>query len=256
MRAIFISDLHLHERDAATQARFDAFMRTDALTADVLYVLGDLLHVWLGDAMLAGDAYACRIAAQFHALSERGVKIFIARGNRDFMIGKAFTAACGATLLNEQTVIELGSRRTLLMHGDELCTDDVRYQRARRILRTDIFRVIGNALPRRWRLAIAAHIRKESSAHKAATAMSIMDANAQAITTAMRTQHVEILIHGHTHRPARHALAEGRDRWVLSDWQQDFGYLIWDGDHFGIEPWPVSENSPCTSGYNPKILGG
>ncbi len=243
MRAIFISDLHLNERDTATQARFDAFMRVDAPTADVLYVLGDLLHVWLGDAMLPGDAYACRIAEQFKALSERGVKTFIARGNRDFMIGTAFAAACGATLLNEQTVIELGGKRTLLMHGDELCTDDVRYQRARRILRTDTLRIVGNALPRRWRYAIAAKLRKESNAHKAATAMAIMDANADAIADAMQTQQVETLIHGHTHRPAHHALAGGQDRWVLSDWQQEFGYLIWDGDRFRIEPWSRSEST-------------
>lgn len=256
MRAIFISDLHLNERDASTQARFDAFMHTDAPTANVIYVLGDLLHVWLGDAMLAGDAYGSRITAQFKALSERGVKIFIARGNRDFMIGDAFADACGATLLDEQTLIDLGGQRTLLMHGDELCTDDVRYQRARRILRKDFFRWIGNALPRAWRHSIAARIRKESRAHKAATAMSIMDANADAIDAAMRAQNANRLIHGHTHRPGHDLRADGNERWVLSDWQQDFGYLVWDGDRFAVQPWPCSENNRSVSGYNPKTLGG
>ena len=137
MRAIFISDLHLNESDTVTQARFDAFMKLDVPGANALYVLGDLLHVWLGDAMLPGNAYAQRIAAQFAAASTAGTKIFIARGNRDFMIGREFAAACGATLLDEQTVIDLGGKRVLLMHGDELCIEDVRYQRARRMLRTN-----------------------------------------------------------------------------------------------------------------------
>ena len=243
MRAIFISDLHLREGDTATQAQFDAFMQQATGGADRLYVLGDLLHVWLGDAMLAGDAYALKIVAQFKALSDTGTKIFIARGNRDFMIGREFARAAGATLLGEQTVIELDGRTTLLLHGDELCTDDIRYQRARRVLRTDLFRIIGNALPRRARLAIARKLRRESDQHKAQTSMAIMDVNADAVTRAMARHDASLLIHGHTHRPARHALPDGRERWVMSDWQQDYGYLEYQSGRFTVKPWPTALKS-------------
>lgn len=237
MRAIFISDLHLNESDAATQARFDLFMKTAVPGADALYVLGDLLHVWLGDAMLATNAYAQRIAAQFAAASATGTKIFIARGNRDFMIGREFAEACGATLLDEQTVIELDGKRVLLMHGDELCIEDVRYQRARRILRTNAFRIIGNSLPTTMRNFIARTLRGKSEAHKATTAMNIMDANADAALAAMDAHQATTLIHGHTHRPAHHALPNGRERWVMTDWQQDYGYLEWQDGEFTVKPW-------------------
>ena len=236
MRAIFISDLHLNEPDAATQARFDAFMKLDVPGTDALYVLGDLLHVWLGDAMLPGNAYAQRIAAQFAAASTAGTKIFIARGNRDFMIGREFTTACGATLLDEQTVIELGGKRVLLMHGDELCIEDVRYQRVRRILRTHAFRVIANTLPTTMRNFIARTLRGKSETHKATTAMNIMDANPEAAITAMDAHQATTLIHGHTHRPAHHVLPNGRERWVMTDWQQDYGYLEWQSGKFAVKP--------------------
>jgi len=239
MRAIFISDLHLSERDPVTHARFDAFMQSAAPGADALYVIGDLLHVWLGDAMLAGDAYALAVTRQFKALSQTGTRIFIARGNRDFMIGREFTDAAGATLLAAETVIDLGGQRALLLHGDELCTDDVRYQRARRILRMDVFRNIGNALPRFMRHAIARKLRRESDSHKARTSMVIMDANPDAATEALQRHNARTLIHGHTHRPAHHVLPDGRDRWVLSDWQQDFGYLEWQNGVFSVRPWPT-----------------
>ena len=214
MRAIFISDLHLNEPDTVTQTRFDTFMKTAVPDADALYVLGDLLHVWLGDAMLPINPYAQRIAAQFAAASAAGTKIFIARGNRDFMIGREFAAGCGATLLDEQTVIGLGGKRVLLMHGDELCIEDVRYQRARRILRTNAFRIIGNSLPTAMRNFIARTLRDKSEAHKAVTTMNIMDANPEAALAAMNTHRVTALIHGHTHRPALHVLSDGRERWV------------------------------------------
>jgi UDP-2,3-diacylglucosamine hydrolase len=240
MRAIFISDLHLSENDPVTQARFDAFMQTAAQGADALYVIGDLLHVWLGDAMLSSDPHALKIAQQFKALSSAGTQVFIARGNRDFMIGRDLTDAAGATLLASETVIDLGGQRVLLMHGDELCVDDVRYQRARRVLRTDAFRIIGNALPRFMRHAIARTLRRESDSHKARTAMVIMDANPDAAAQALRRHNTQILIHGHTHRPAHHVLPDGRDRWVLSDWQQDFGYLEWQDGVFSVHTWPVA----------------
>lgn len=243
MRAIFISDLHLNEADVATQALFDAFMQTAVPGADALYVLGDLLHVWLGDAMLPADAYAQRVAAQFAAAATAGTKVFIARGNRDFMIGREFAAACGATLLDEQTVIDLGGERVLMMHGDELCIDDVRYQRARRILRTNTLRIIGNSLPHGMRNFIARTLRGKSEAHKATTAMNIMDANPEAALAAMNAHRAATLIHGHTHRPGHHVLPDGRERWVMTDWQQDYGYLEWRDNKFTVMPWHNKKSS-------------
>jgi UDP-2,3-diacylglucosamine hydrolase len=244
MRAIFISDLHLSPNDQATHARFDAFLKVAAPGADQLFVLGDLLHVWLGDAMLPQDPHALAVTAQLKALSRTGTQVFLARGNRDFMIGREFAQACGATLLDAQTVIMLANRRTLLLHGDELCTDDIRYQRARRVLRTNLFRIVGNTLPTSARLAIARTLRRESDQHKSHTAMSIMDVNSDAVAAAMNRSKADVLIHGHTHRPAHHALAHGRERWVLSDWQQDFGYLELTDGQFAVKPWPTLPASP------------
>lgn len=244
MRAIFISDLHLDERDAVTNVRFDAFMRDVAPRVERLYVLGDLLHVWLGDAVLTRDAYAQSVCARFAKLTARGTKVFIARGNRDFMIGAAFAGACGAELLAAETIITLGRHRVLLLHGDELCTDDVSYQRVRRVLRSAAFRAFGNSLPVPVRTSIARRLRRASEVHKANTAMSIMDANVDAVEHAMARHGVDCLIHGHTHRPAHHAHAGNRERWVLSDWQQDYGYLAWEDGHFTVRQWPAGTAQP------------
>lgn len=246
MRAIFISDLHLGEQDEATEARFEAFMRDVAPQADRLYVLGDLLHVWLGDALLARDGYARSVCARFAELAARGTKVFIARGNRDFMIGAVFAKACGAQLLPAETIVTLGRHRALLLHGDELCTDDVAYQRARCVLRSAAFRVFGNSLPVFVRTAIARRLRRASEAHKASTAMSIMDANVDAVGKIMARHGVDCLIHGHTHRPGHHAHAGACERWVLSDWQQDYGYLVWEGGRFAVHPWPASTAQPAS----------
>jgi len=57
---------------------------------------------------------------------------------------------------------------------------------------------------------------------------SIMDVNPGAVADALHAQGVSRLIHGHTHRPARHQLTvDGRacERYVLADWYTTASYL-------------------------------
>jgi UDP-2,3-diacylglucosamine hydrolase len=239
MRILFISDLHLKESDATTTARFHAFMREVAPGADALYVMGDLFHVWLGDALITHDRYAQSVIALFARLNRANTKIYYIHGNRDFMLSTQFFRASGMELLPEQSTIRLGEQAALLMHGDELCTDDVRYQRIRKILRSRAFRAFGNRLPFWLRNQIATRLRRASKAHKAGSSMQILDANRDAIDAAFARHNVNLMIHGHTHRPTDETI-DGKRRIVLSDWQQEYGYLEWIDGTFHVRPWPAS----------------
>jgi UDP-2,3-diacylglucosamine hydrolase len=238
MRILFISDLHLNESDPTTTDRFFSFMENVAPGANALYVMGDLFHVWLGDALIKVDVFAQQAISVFARLNRAGTKIYFILGNRDFMLGAHFAQACGGELLNEQSVISLGSERAVLLHGDELCTDDKRYQRARKILRSRAFKAFGNSLPFWLRRRIAARIRAASKSHKAGSAMTILDANRVAIDAMFEKHHVRLMIHGHTHRPTDETI-DSKRRIVLSDWQQDYGYLEWIDGEFFVRPWPA-----------------
>jgi UDP-2,3-diacylglucosamine hydrolase len=248
MRVLFISDLHLNESDAVTTARFRAFMRNVAPGADALYVLGDLFHVWLGDAYIEHDEFARTIMAEFALLNRSKTQIFFIHGNRDFMLASQFASGSGGEMLPEQKVISLTGQRALILHGDELCTDDRRYQRARKILRSRAFKAVGNSLPHWIRRQIAARLRRASRAHKANAPMQILDANREAINATFAKHNVDLMIHGHTHRPTDETV-NGKRRIVLSDWQQDYGYLEWIDGEFHVRPWPETAHAepgdPC-----------
>ncbi len=251
MRALFISDLHLKESDAVTTARFFAFMREVAPGADALYVMGDLFHAWLGDALIPHDPFARSAIDAFAQLNKAKTNIFFIHGNRDFMLGKQFAEACSGKLLPETDLISLGGETALLLHGDELCTDDARYQRTRKILRSRAFKAFGNALPHWVRRQIAKRLRSASKAHKANAPMQILDANFDAVSAMFAKHNVQLMIHGHTHRPTDETIE--RDgvrtrRIVLSDWQQDYGYLEWIDGKFFVRPWPPS--APQSAGEN------
>ncbi len=226
MTTRFISDLHLSDQRPAITEAFIAFLDGPARDSEALYILGDLFEVWLGDDMVL-PAYARAIEAM-HRLADAGVPLHVMHGNRDFLLGEAFAAMSGATLLPETQVIDLHGTPTLLLHGDTLCTDDTAYQQFRAMVRDPAWQAGVLAKSPEERLALARQFREMSMTEMAGKSAEIMDVNPDAVRTAFREAGVRQMIHGHTHRPAIHDLdLDGRParRIVLGDWYEQGSVL-------------------------------
>ncbi len=225
-RTLFISDLHLDPSRPAIVAQFERFLAEVTPGADALYILGDLFEYWVGDDGLALP-FPRRMAERLHAASER-MPIHFMHGNRDFLAAARFARETGARLIPDPTIVVLYGTRTLLMHGDTLCTDDTRYQAFRAQVRDPAWQQATLARPIEERLVLANRMRMESEGTKQATAMDIMDVAPAAVERAFADSGCDVMIHGHTHRPARHVhRVAGRERvrWVLPDWYERGGYL-------------------------------
>jgi UDP-2,3-diacylglucosamine hydrolase len=232
LKALFISDLHLGEDTAGTLSAFDALIGGPARSVDQLYVLGDLFEHWIGDD--DRNALARHVADAFSALADDGIGVWFLAGNRDFLIGEAYARQAGFRLLAEPSEIELDSHRVLLSHGDTLCTDDHAYQQYRAMVREPDWQHAFLARPLHERRAIVEDLRRRSAKSKQTKSMQIMDVSPQAVEDLLRSHGYPTLIHGHTHRPARHVHhVDGHEcvRWVLPDWHDDAPYLLWDGEH-------------------------
>jgi UDP-2,3-diacylglucosamine hydrolase len=230
--ALFISDLHLApERPEATAALL-RFLQTTAVSADRLFVLGDLFEYWIGDEGLAMPM-ASQVADAFRTVSGSGTQVYFMHGNRDFLLGERFASAAGMTLLPDPTVIDLHGTRTLLMHGDTLCTDDVEYLKFRAMVRDPQWQAAFLSKPVEERIRMAQSVRGESEQAKQGKAMAIMDVAQPAVEQVLRAHGYPRLIHGHTHRPARHThRVDGHvcERIVLADWYESGSYLACDAD--------------------------
>jgi UDP-2,3-diacylglucosamine hydrolase len=225
--SLFISDLHLTEERPEANERFIDLLEGKARGADALYILGDFFESWIGDDDLEAPFNAV-IAGLLGDLARRGVPVNLMHGNRDFLVGERFCAATGTKLLADPSVHEIGGVRTLLMHGDTLCTDDLDYQNWRRIARSETWQREFLAKPLAERRRAIIDMREKSKEVVQAKPADIMDVNDAAVASALRAHAVTRLVHGHTHRPGRHALTiDGRpaERWVLPDWYGRGGYL-------------------------------
>ncbi len=219
MTTLFISDLHLDDRRPETTALFLRFLQHETGNADALYILGDLFEYWLGDDV--PSKCAVQVATALASLTDRGVPCYFLHGNRDFLLRKNYAKQAGMILLLEEHVADLYGEPVLLMHGDSLCTDDIPYQQFRTLVRDPAWQDdFLNKSPSE-RLQVAMQARDASASHKGNIGMEIMDVNTTEVGAAFARHGVQKMIHGHTHRPASHALqANGKpaQRIVLGDW--------------------------------------
>ncbi|GGB90635.1 UDP-2,3-diacylglucosamine hydrolase [Marinobacterium zhoushanense] len=226
MRHLFIADLHLQPERPELFRAFRYFLDDIARPGDALYMLGDIFEYWIGDdAPLPGLE---PIFQRVRALSDAGSRIYFQHGNRDFLVGSALMVQLGAELLPEAQRIELPTGAALIMHGDQLCTDDSAYQQFRTQVRNPEWQQSFLSQPIEQREAIARQMRQQSQQQGAMKAEAIMDVNADAVRNTMLAHRVELLIHGHTHRPNIHQnqIGSGQgERIVLGDWSESGWYL-------------------------------
>jgi len=234
---LFIADLHLSPERPETVALFLGFLAGRARGAARLYVLGDLFDAWIGDD--DDTPPYPEVRAALRELSAT-TACALMHGNRDFLIGGGFARDTGCRLLRDPARIDLAGARTLLMHGDRLCTDDKPYQRFRRRVRNPLVKQLFLWRPLAKRRALAADYRRRSGAATATKAEAIMDVNAGAVRRTMRRHGASHLIHGHTHRAGDHDFVlDGRParRSVLAEWHPARGeVLVCDGGRWWREP--------------------
>ena len=244
MSTIFISDLHLSGERPDIIRLFLDFMATRAQQSDALYILGDLFEVWLGDDFIPPDAQPVVDALNNYSSSGRG--LFVMHGNRDFLMGEQFAELTGCQLLDDPCIIDLHGTKTLLCHGDQLCTDDVDYMRFRQQVRNPQWQQAFLAKSVDERIAIAKQARQESKKQTSSLAEEIMDANQNAVEQLMLESNVNQIIHGHTHRPNTHRFTlkdQPRTRIVLGDWYEQGSLLECNDQGCTLQSLPVESKT-------------
>lgn len=227
MTTLFISDLHLDAERPESTELFGRFIDEQARNADALYILGDLFEAWVGDDDSSDTGTV--VAEKLLGLRAVDVPVYFMHGNRDFLLGRDYARRAGMTLLPDPAVVMLHGKPVLLMHGDTLCSDDVAYQAFRSQTRDPRWQRKFLSQPLSARLAFAQQARTGSQAHQEGlkeqgTMEAITDVNTATVESTFARFGIDRMIHGHTHRPAVHAHANG-ERIVLGDWYEQGSVL-------------------------------
>ncbi|WNJ95454.1 UDP-2,3-diacylglucosamine diphosphatase [Vibrio ruber] len=231
MHTLFISDLHLTPTRPDLTAAFQHLMQHRAPQADALYILGDLFDFWIGDD--DPGEFAQTIKATFKHLTSSGTPCYFVQGNRDFLVGKRFARETGVQLLAEKTRIDLYGKPVIVMHGDTLCLEDVRYLQFRKKVHQPWLQWIYYRLPFTLKQRIVSKVKQDVRMDKQSKSIEIMDVTQAEVERVMSEYQVEMMIHGHTHRPdIHHFHLDGieRTRIVLGDWDDEISVLEYHQD--------------------------
>lgn len=239
-QTLFISDLHLSPDNKVLNTAFNKFLNDRCQSINALYIIGDFFDAYIGDD--DDCSHIADIASSLRRCAQSGTKIFIMHGNRDFLLGQGFAERSGTTLIHEGTVIDLYGRKALLIHGDSLCTGDTEYIKFRAMVRSESWQsqVLSQSLTVRRDLAKG--LRAKSASLSSMKAEDIMDVTPGEVVQALRSAKVDLLIHGHTHRPARHQLevdGVSAERIVLGDWHHHGWALVAAENQLELQQWEI-----------------
>ena len=220
MSIFFISDLHLEQNKPHLTKAFENFINSKVNSHDELFILGDFFEQWIGDDN--EDNFIKGIKNILKLKTAEGLKIYFMHGNRDFLIGDKFCKDVGAKLLKDPFIFNLNGKKIMLMHGDSLCTDDKDYQEFRNLVRNKDWQKDFLSKDLKERKEVAKSLREISSLENKTKDEAIMDVNQDEVLRIIENHSIDVLIHGHTHRPYIHD-ENGVPRMVLGDW----GDFLW-----------------------------
>lgn len=226
MTYLFISDLHLSPDHPRLVRGFLDLLTQYQDKNTQLYILGDWFNAWIGDDYTA--PWLDEIVQHLKTFTQAGNQVFFQVGNRDFALHQIFLNKFNGKLLKEVDYLNIallntGSLKIRMEHGDALCTDDVSYQRFKKIIRNPLLVAFLRKTPLSFREKLVNGFRKRSHDSKEFKSYEIMDVNQTAVEQAL--QRVDLLIHGHTHRPAIHHEFD-KIRIVLGDWRKDQAQIL------------------------------
>lgn len=231
MTTIFISDLHLDKDRPKVIRYFIDFLNNLESDIESLYILGDFVEYWVGD-----DDPGDGLEEVFSSIKKKSndIHIYFMHGNRDFMISEKFCNHHGMKFLKDPTKIKLHGKKILLMHGDTLCIDDIEYQKFRTMVRSPLWQneMLKKSLEER--INLAKMLRAKSLSETGTKDEVIMDVSNDEVISQLKKYDVDMIIHGHTHRPNIHKIiSEDQEykRIVLGDWyDKSFILRISDGE--------------------------
>ncbi len=237
MAIYFISDLHLTDNQPHLNKLFTHFVHHILQPYDTLYILGDWFEYWIGEDFSSLTQKI--IVRLLLSLRERKITWYFLAGNRDFLLNEKTLKKYDGHLLPEYYLMTLNQQKTLLLHGDMLCTDDVKYQAWRKKVHQKWLQKLFLILPLKIRKKIADRMREKSQQQAMELTQTMMDVNKESVLKTFSDFKITLMIHGHVHKPGVHFYwdslkQEWLTRYVLADWDIMGNFLRYDNDQFEL----------------------
>ena len=241
MKAVFLSDAHLRNKDSDNYRRLLRFLDFPDGYADDLFILGDFFDFWFCRDSHIYPQFVTVIEKLLN-LKKRGIRIHMCEGNHDFFLGDYFTKIHGITVYPEWADLTLDDKRVLMSHGDTVDRNNKKYLFFRKLLRSKLFYTLQGGIPPLilWKIAqLSSTVSKELSTDKA----DILAKKMETFSLKKFQENYDAVIFGHCHKPllSEHVIEGRRKTFVsLGEWRIHSSYLYYEDGRFTLSRYEPS----------------
>jgi UDP-2,3-diacylglucosamine hydrolase len=222
------SDVHLGVASPETERAFLAWLEYSGGEASRIIINGDLFDFWFEYKSVIPRGYT-RVLGALSSLVDSGVPVLLMGGNHDWWGGEFLRSEIGLEFLQEQTVLDLQGRTTLLAHGDGLGSGDFGYRVLRVVLRSSLTRFLFRWLHPDLGAWVARTVSKTGTHQEGPTeeqkARSVF-LERWAEDRLKASPELDLVVLGHTHVPVLREVMQGRYYLNTGDWLANQSYAV------------------------------
>jgi UDP-2,3-diacylglucosamine hydrolase len=235
-KIFFASDFHLGVPDyeSSLQRERQIVQWLDDIKDDAhsIYLLGDIFDFWFEYKYTIPKGYI-RLLGKLAELRDAGIPIFFFTGNHDMWMFDYFPKELGIPVYRKPTLLEVGTHKILIGHGDGLGPGDRTYKILKKFFNSSICQwlfarlhpnfgiTIANVWSRKSR--ITNNKREEKFEGEAGEFLWVYCSEMEKIT------HHDFYIFGHRHLPLNLKVGAGSTYVNLGEWVHFKTYAVYDG---------------------------
>jgi UDP-2,3-diacylglucosamine hydrolase len=210
------------------------FVKKDAHS---IFLVGDVFDFWFEYKYVVPKGYI-RLLGKLAELRDEGIEIIAFKGNHDMWMFGYFEDELNIPVISNEYVLETGSKRFYIHHGDGLGPGDYGYKWLKRFFRNRLCQILFAWLPSRLSFGIANYFSSRSRLANASYDEHF-DENKEWLLHFARekekSEHFDFYIFGHRHLPLD-LQVNATSRYInLGEWLHHRTYAVWDGKNLSLE---------------------
>ncbi len=239
----FASDFHLgsypKEQSEIREREIVKWLDHIKQDASELYLVGDVFDFWFEYSTVVPKGYI-RFLGKLAELADAGIKITLFKGNHDMWMFGYLKKEIGATIIDNELILDLNGKSCYIHHGDGLGPGDKKYKILKKIFRSSFCQWLFARLHPNLGIGIAQRWSKHSRISNNSDEKFLGEDREWLIQYAndiLHTQHYDYFIFGHRHFPYEIELRKDSKIINLGEWINYYTYAVWDGQTLNLQRW-------------------
>ncbi|CAN5350427.1 UDP-2,3-diacylglucosamine diphosphatase [soil metagenome] len=238
----FASDFHLgvptHDASLERERKIIAWLEMVRHDAHSIYLLGDIFDFWFEYRQTIPKGFI-RFQGKLAELCDAGIPIYFFTGNHDMWMFDYFPKELGIPIYREPILLNTGSQRLIIGHGDGLGPGETGYKILKSFFDSKVCQWLFARIHPNLGMSIATYWSKKSRINNMKTEEKFHGDEKEFLLLWCREQekisHHDFYVFGHRHLPLDLKVSDNSRYVNIGEWVNGSTYGVYDGNSFELK---------------------